>query len=147
MIRVLVKMMNLLMKQRCLLRMVHFEQRRTANDGARKVLASPWDSGSYCICLKSFFKDTTKEMSLLKSNVIKTQGFFQQFWENAPGQSWGKMIDLTSKLGEINNTEHNKGRKIYPQNQVILDCIMPGIPLKHKCLSIILIWIIVSHKQ
>ena len=28
----------------------------------------------------------------------------------------------------------------------ILDCIMPRIPLKHKCLSIILIWIIVSHK-
>ena len=44
-----------------------------------------------------------------------------------------KMIDLTSKLGEINNIEHNKGSKIYPQNQVILDCIMPSIPLKHKC--------------
>ena len=35
---------------------------------------------------------------------------------------------------------------IYPQNQVILDCIMSSIPLKHKCLSIILIWVIVSHK-
>ena len=57
-----------------------------------------------------------------------------------------KMIDLTSKLGEINNIEHNKGSKIYPQNQVILDCIMPSIPLKHKCLSIILIWVIVSYK-
>ena len=34
------------------------------------------------------------------------------------------------------------GSKIYPQNQVILDCI----PFKHKCLSIILIWVIVSHK-
>ena len=51
------------------------------------------------------------------------------------------MIDLTSKLGEINNKEHNKGSKIYPQNQVILDCIMPSIPLKHKCSSIILIWV------
>ena len=49
------------------------------------------------------------------------------------------MIDLTSKLREINDIEHNKGSKIYPQNQVILDCIMPTIPLKHKCLSIILI--------
>ena len=39
----------------------------------------------------------------------------------------------------------NKGSKIYPQNQVILDCIMPTIPLKHKCLSIIPIWAIVSH--
>ena len=55
-----------------------------------------------------------------------------------------KMINLTSKLGEINNTEqHNKGSKIYPQNKVILDCIMSSIPPKHKCLSIILIWVIV----
>ena len=69
-----------------------------------------------------------------------SQGFFQQFWEKVFGQNWEKMIDLTSKLGEINNIEHNKGSKIYPQNQVILDCI------KHKCLSIILIWVIVSHK-
>ena len=43
-----------------------------------------------------------------------------------------KMIDLTSKLGEINDIEHNKGSKIHPQNQVILGCIMPSIPLKHK---------------
>ena len=42
------------------------------------------------------------------------------------------MIDLTSKLGEINNIVHYKGSKIYPQNQVILDCIMPSIPLKNK---------------
>ena len=40
------------------------------------------------------------------------------------------MIDLTSKLGENNSIEHNKC-DIYPQNQVILDCIMPSIPLKH----------------
>ena len=45
------------------------------------------------------------------------------------------MIDLTSKLGEFNDIEHNKGSKIYPQNQVILDCIMSSTPLKHKCLS------------
>ena len=73
------------------------------------------------------------------------QGLFQQFWEKAPGQNWEKMIDLT-KLGEINDIEHNKGSKIYPQNQVILDCIMPSIPLKHKYLSINLIWVSVSHK-
>ena len=71
---------------------------------------------------------------------------FQQFWEKAPGQNWEKMIDLTSKFGEINDIEPYKGSKIYPQNQVILDCIMPSIPLKHKYLSIILIWVIVSHK-
>ena len=48
-----------------------------------------------------------------------SQGLFQQFWEKAPGQNWEKMIDLTSKLGEINDIEHYKGSKIYPQNQVI----------------------------
>ena len=56
------------------------------------------------------------------------------------------MIDLTAKLGEINDIEHNKSSKIYPQNQVVLDCLMPTIPLKQECLSIILIWVIVSHK-
>ena len=71
---------------------------------------------------------------------ISIQGFFQQFWEKAPGQNGGKMIDLTSKLGEINNIEHNKGSKIYPQNQVILDFILPSIILKYNCLSIIRIW-------
>ena len=63
-----------------------------------------------------------------------------------PWPKLGKMIVLTSKLGEVNDMEHKKGSKIYPQNQVILDCIMPSIPLKHKCLSIILIWVIDSHK-
>ena len=57
------------------------------------------------------------------------------------------MINLTSKLGEINDTEHNKGSKIYPQNKVNLDYIMPRIPLRHKCLGISLIWVIVSHKK
>ena len=61
------------------------------------------------------------------------QGFFQQFWEKTPGQNWGKMIDFTSKFGEINDIDHNKSSKIYPQNQVILDCIKSSIPLKHKC--------------
>ena len=58
-----------------------------------------------------------------------------------------KMMDLTAKLGDINDIEHNRGSKIYPQNQVILDCIMPSIPLKHKCLSINLIWVIVTHNK
>ena len=49
-------------------------------------------------------------------------------------------------MGEINDLEHNNGSKTNLQNQVVLDCIMPTIPLKHKCLSIILIWVIVSHK-
>ena len=51
------------------------------------------------------------------------------------------MIHLTAKLGEIYDIEHNKGSKIYPQIK-----LMPTMPLKHKCLSIIRIWVIVSHK-
>ena len=39
------------------------------------------------------------------------------------------MIDLISKLGEINDIEHNKRSKICPKNQLILDCIMPNIHL------------------
>ena len=80
--------------------------------------------------VKVFFS-TGNEAEFLAN--LKDQGFFQQFWEKASGQNWGKMIDLIAKLGEINDVEHNKGSKIYPQNQAILDCIMPTIPLKHKC--------------
>ena len=71
------------------------------------------------------------------------QGFLSNFGKR-PLAKIGKK--LTKILGGINGIEHNKGSKIYPQNQVILDCIMPSIPLKHKCLSIILIWVMVSHK-
>ena len=67
----------------------------------------------------------------------KFPGLFQAILGKDPWPKLGKMIDITSKLGEINDIEHNKGCKIYPQNQVILDCIMPSIPLNHKCLSII----------
>ena len=80
------------------------------------------------------------------NTIFQKQGFYQKFWEKAPGKNWEKMIDLTSKLGEINDIEHKKGSKIYPQNQVNLDCIMLSIPLKGKCLSIILICVIVFHK-
>ena len=70
-------------------------------------------------------------------NILKVKislpGLFQQFWEKAPGHNWEKIIDLTSKFGEIIKIEHKKGSKIYPQHQVILDCIMSSIPLKHKC--------------
>ena len=73
-------------------------------------------------------------------------GLFPAILGKGPWPKLGKNIDLTSKLGEINNIEHNKGSKIYPQNQVILDCTMSSIPHKHKCFSIILKWVIVSHK-
>ena len=72
-------------------------------------------------------------------NALNNSAFSSNFGKKAPGQNWGKVIDLTSKLGEIKDIEHNKGIKIYPHNQVILDCIMPSIPIKHKGLSIILI--------
>ena len=67
---------------------------------------------------------------------MKGRAFPSNFGKR-PLAKFEKMIDLTAKLGEINDIEHNKGSKIYPQNQVILDCIMPTIPLKHKCLRII----------
>ena len=76
-------------------------------------------------------------------------GIFPAILGKGPWPKLENMIDFTSKLGEINVIEHkhdNKGSKIYLQNQVILDCIMPSIPLKHKCLSIILIWVILFHK-
>ena len=73
---------------------------------------------------------------------LHISGFFPAILGKGPWPKLGKMIDLTSKLGEIYNIDHNKGSKIYPQNQVILDCIMPSIPFKHKSLSTILIWVI-----
>ena len=56
-------------------------------------------------------------------------GLFPAILGKGPWPKLGKMINLTSNLGETNGIEHNKGSKIYPQNQVILDCIMPIIPL------------------
>ena len=73
-----------------------------------------------------------KGKNLLTLGWVHYRAFFKQFWVKAPCQNWEKMIEFTSKLGEINDIGHNKGSKIYPQNQVILDCIMPSIPLKHK---------------
>ena len=56
--------------------------------------------------------------NILELHGMHDQGFFQQFWENVFDQNWEKMIDLTAKLEEINDMEHDKGSKIYPQNQV-----------------------------
>ena len=49
---------------------------------------------------------------------IKFLGFlstyFRAFSSNlgkASGQNWIKMINITAKLGEINDIEHNKGSK------------------------------------
>ena len=56
--------------------------------------------------------------------LCSMQGFIQQFWEKATGQNCGKNIDSMSKLGKIINIKLNYGSKIYPKNQVILDCFM-----------------------
>ena len=85
------------------------------------------------------------EIISIKHYYCDHRAFSSNFGKRPLAKIW-KMIDLTSKLGEINDIEHNKGSKI-SSNQVILDCIMSSIPLKHKCLSIILIWVIVSLKD
>ena len=69
-----------------------------------------------------------------------TTGLFPANLGKGPWPKLGKNDRLIVKLGEINDIERNKGSKICPHNQVILDCIMPSTP------GIILIWVIVSHK-
>ena len=54
------------------------------------------------------------------------------------GGGGGGIIDLMSKLGKIIDIKHNYWSKIYPKNQVILDCFYA----KHKCLLVF----IDSHK-
>ena len=81
---------------------------------------------------------------LEKKTCSKIRAFSSNFGKRPLAKIGKKMSSLTAKLGEINAIEHNQGNKIYPQNQAILDCMMPTIPLKHKYLSIILIWDIVS---
>ena len=68
-------------------------------------------------------------ISILLVLFAPITGPFPAILGKGPWPKLGKMIDLTLKLGEINDIEHNKGSKIYPQNQVIFDCIMPSIPL------------------
>ena len=35
------------------------------------------------------------------AGILKLTGLYPAIWEKAPGQNWGKNIDLTSKLGKI----------------------------------------------
>ena len=35
------------------------------------------------------------------ADKIPKQGFFQQFWEKAPGQNWGKMIRVLTRILKI----------------------------------------------
>ena len=50
--------------------------------------------------------------------------YFSGLFLAGPWPKLGKNDRLNIKMGEINYIEHNKGSKIYPQNQVILDCIL-----------------------
>ena len=50
------------------------------------------------------------------------------------------MIDVTSKLGEINNIEHNKGKQNISSKSSYYRLYYASIPLKHKCFSNIQIW-------
>ena len=56
--------------------------------------------------------------------LSKYRAFSSNFGKRPLAEIGKKMIDLTSKLGEINDIEHIKGSKIYPQNQVILFSVM-----------------------
>ena len=78
--------------------------------------------------------------------IAKFRAFSSNFGKRPLAKIGNKMINLTAKLGEIYDIEHNKGSKIYPQNQVIQIVLCQAYNSSIKCLSIILIWVIVSHK-
>ena len=61
-------------------------------------------------------------------------GLFPAILGQGPWPKLGKNDELNIKIGRNYDMEHNKGSKIYPQNQVIIDCIMASIQIKHKCL-------------
>ena len=76
---------------------------------------------------QTFSKSPIREVWL--NSIFSEAGLFPTILGNGPWPKLGKNDRLNSNIGGINNIEHNKGSKIYPQNQVILDCIMPIIPL------------------
>ena len=134
-----------------------FDPHSDDSSAAKEVIHAPiilwWtgftaEPGKYDWCGKDqcFFTIDKHYYHHPQTKVSNFSGLFLAILEKGPWPKLEEMIDLTSKLGEINDIEHNKGSKIYPQNQVNLVCIMSSIPLKHKHLSIILIWVIVSHK-
>ena len=90
--------------------------------------------------LKKNLKNLPSVSNSLKPNKMSgliSVHIVSWLWEKGPWLKLGKNDQLNVKFGEIYDVEYNKGSKICPQNQVILDCIMPSIRLKHKCLSTI----------
>ena len=79
-----------------------------------------------CFLLSADFFQIAKKLFqeyYLSVKQSEPSGSFPAILGKGPWPKLGKKIDLTSKLGEITDIEHYKGSKIYPQNQVILDCI------------------------
>ena len=64
-------------------------------------------------------------------NFYHVTGLYPAIWGKGPWLKLGKIIDLMLKLGKINDIKHNNGSKVYPQNQVILDCFMPSTMFKY----------------
>ena len=77
------------------------------------------------------------------ASLMISSGLFPAILGKGLGHNWEKNDRFNIKIGRNNNIEHDTGSKIYPQNQVILDCIMPNIPLKHKSLkkSFFVFWV------
>ena len=70
-------------------------------------------------------------------------GLYPAISGKGPWPKLGKNYQLNIKIGKNNDIKHNNGSKIHPQNQVLFFRLSNA---KHKCLIIILIWVIVSHK-
>ena len=77
-----------------------------------------FSEGSYWSVSETPFRRRSAGEPMVTQNCT---GLFPAILGKAPWLKLGKMIDLTSKMGEINDIEHNKDSKIYPQNQVNLD--------------------------
>ena len=90
----------------------------------------------FCLILSGRLRQVLLYLHVLMRMHLLSKGraYSSNFGKRPLAKIRKKLINLTSKLGEINDIEHNKGSKIYPQNQVILDCITTSIPLKHKFL-------------
>ena len=61
---------------------------------------------SYCVHLKISLVGSEK-----RKDKTLDKAFSSNFGKRPLAKMWKKMIDLTLKLGEINDLEHNKGSK------------------------------------
>ena len=57
-------------------------------------------------------KESQHQNSEFRTSNQQSAGLFPAIFGKGPRQKLGKMIDLTSKLGEIDGIEHNKGKNI-----------------------------------